>query len=285
MIIDKMQNLNNLTSQEFAVVEYIIGHPKDLLNMNVTELAEASFTSPSTVIRLCKKLGTKGYADLKYIYASEYPEMIKFKEALKTKPYNKDSTIDDIMHTMPLIYSRAIEHTRSFLDRDTIINVISSIKASNIIDIYGDGINYDVAKMFCYKLEEIGVRAVAHDSANWNYCKLLQLEKAAAFSILISHTGKNPNITDTARRLKKCGITTLSISGNIDQRLAKITDYHIHIMTSKNTLEFSNVIFTVSTQYILDIIVASLLVDRYTIIEKDIDALKDERYEWQRNTL
>ena len=285
MIVDKMQNLNNLTSQECAVVEYIISHPKDLLNMNVTELAEASYTSPSTVIRLCKKLGTKGYADLKYIYASEYSDMIKLKESLKTKPYNKHSTIDDIINTMPLIYSRAIEHTRSFLDRNTIINVVAALKASKIIDIYGDGINYDVAKMFCYKLEEIGIRAVAHDSANWNYCKLLQLEKTPAFSILISHTGKNPNVTDAARRLKKCGIPMLSISGNIDQRLAKLTDYHIHIMTSKNTLEFSNVIFTISTQYVLDIIVASLLVDRYTIIEKDIETLNDERYEWQKNML
>ena len=51
MIIDKMCALKNLTSQERAVVEYILDNPKDLLDMNVSELAKASYTSSSTVIR------------------------------------------------------------------------------------------------------------------------------------------------------------------------------------------------------------------------------------------
>lgn len=284
MITDKMQNLNNLTLQEQAVVDYIINHPKHLLEMNVTQLAEASYTSASTIIRLCKKLGTKGYADLKYIYASEYPEMMKLKESLKTKPYNKNSEIDDIIHTIPLIYSKAINHTRSMLDRNTIINVTSLMKKAKIIDIYGDGINYEVAKMFCYKLDEIGIIANAYNSIQWTHCKMLQLEKIPSFSILISHTGKNPSVYDAAKRLKESGIPTLSISGNIDQRLSKLTDNHIHIMTSENTLEFSNVIFTMSTQYILDIIVASLLVSRYDVVEKSVNALKNQRYEWLKNT-
>ena len=67
MIIDKMCALKNLTSQEKAVVEYILDNPKDLLDMNVSELAKASYTSSSTVIRLCKKLEVKGFADLKFI--------------------------------------------------------------------------------------------------------------------------------------------------------------------------------------------------------------------------
>jgi DNA-binding MurR/RpiR family transcriptional regulator len=155
MIIDKMQNLKNLTAQEQAVIEHIIKFPKDLLEMNVSELAKASYTSASTIIRVCKKLGTKGFGDLKFIYASEYPEMMKLKESLKTIPYDANSTIDDIIHTMPLIYSKAIDHTRSMIDRNVLINVIALMKKAKVIDIYGDGINHEVAKMFCYKLGEI----------------------------------------------------------------------------------------------------------------------------------
>lgn len=284
MIIDKMQNLKNLTVQEQVVVEHILKHPKDLLEMSVTELAEASYTSASTIIRLCKKLGTKGYADLKYIYVSEYPEMMKLKESLKTRPYNKDSEIDDIIHTLPLIYAKAINHTRSMLDRSTIIKVVNLMKEAKVIDVYGDGINYDVAKMFCYKLEEIGVSANAFSSIHWNHCKMLELEKITSYSILISHTGKNPNVYEAAKRLKKSGIPTLSISGNLHERLSKLTDDTIHIMTSDNTLEFSNVIFTMSTQYILDILVAALLVHRYDMIERNVEALKGERSEWLKDS-
>ena len=55
-------------------------------------------------------------------------------------------------------------------------------------------------------------------------------------------------------------------------------------MTSENTLEFSTVIFTMSTQYILDILFASLLVYNYDSVEKNVDALKCERYEWLKNS-
>lgn len=284
MIIDKMQNLNNFTFQEKSVVDHILKYPKNLLEMNVTELAQASFTSASTVIRLCKKLGTKGYSDLKFIYSLEYPEMMKLKDALKTKPYNKNSELDDIIHTMPLIYSKAIDHTRSMLNQSTLIKVTNLIKQAKVIDVYGDGINYEVAKMFCYKLEEIGVMANAYNSIQWNHCKKLQTEKTPSYSIMISHTGKNPSIYDAAKRLKKYEIPTLSISGNIDQRLSKLTDDHIHIMTAENTLEFSTVIFTMSTLYILDIIVASLLVYHYDNVEKNVAALKGERYEWLKSS-
>ena len=85
MIIDKMQNLNTFTFQEQVVVDHIIKYPKHLLEMNVTELAEASYTSASTIIRLCKKLGTKGYADLKFIYASEYPGNDEIKRIFENK--------------------------------------------------------------------------------------------------------------------------------------------------------------------------------------------------------
>ena len=135
MIIDKMNTLENLTNQEKAVVDYIIANPKALLEMSVNELANASYTSASTITRLCKKLGTKGYADMKFIYVSEYPEMMKLKDSLKVVPFSRNSGIDDIIHTMPLIYSRAIDHTRSMLDRNTVIRVSNLMKRAQVIDL------------------------------------------------------------------------------------------------------------------------------------------------------
>lgn len=280
MIIDKMRVLDNLTMQEQTVVDYIIENPKSILELGVNDLAHASYTSASTIIRLCKKLGTKGYADLKFIYVQEYPEMMKLNESLKKVPYNQTATIDDIIHTMPLLYAKAINHTRSMIDRNTLIRVTNLIKQSQVVDIYGDGINYELAKMFCYKFEEIGISANAYNSIHWNRPKILEKENITSFAILLSHTGKNPSMTDAAKRLKECHIPTLAISGNIDHRLANLTNYHFYIMTTENTLEFSNVIFTTSIQYLLDVIVASSIVHRYKHIEDTLKDLKGARKAW-----
>ena len=63
------------------------------------------------------------------------------------------------------------------LDRNTLVKVTNLMKQAKVIDVYGDGINYEVAKMFCYKLEEIGVIANAYNSIHWNHCKILQTRK------------------------------------------------------------------------------------------------------------
>ena len=268
MIIDKMNTLENLTNQEKAVVDYIIANPKALLEMSVNELANASYTSASTITRLCKKLGTKGYADMKFIYVSEYPEMMKLKDSLKVVPFSRNSGIDDIIHTMPLIYSRAIDHTRSMLDRNTVIRVSNLMKRAQVIDLYGDG---------------IGISANAYNSIQWNHCKRLQQDKIPSFSILLSHTGKNPSMVDAAKRLKQYNIPSLSITGNVDKRLLNLTDYNFQIMITENTFEFSTVIFTMSSLYILDILVASLIVHNYDKIERHLEELIGQRYDWQND--
>lgn len=283
MIIDKMNTLENLTNQEKAVVDYIIANPKALLEMSVNELANASYTSASTITRLCKKLGTKGYADMKFIYVSEYPEMMKLKDSLKVVPFSRNSGIDDIIHTMPLIYSRAIDYTRSMLNRNTVIRVSNLMKRAQVIDLYGDGINFEIARNICYKLDEIGISANAYNSIQWNHCKRLQQDKIPSFSILLSHTGKNPSMVDAAKRLKQYNIPSLSITGNVDKRLLNLTDYNFQIMITENTFEFSTVIFTMSSLYILDILVASLIVHNYDKIERHLEELIGQRYDWQND--
>lgn len=66
MIIDKIKALDHLTIQEKYLVDYILGNPDDILQKNINELAQLSYTSTATVSRLCKKLGFKGYKDFKY---------------------------------------------------------------------------------------------------------------------------------------------------------------------------------------------------------------------------
>lgn len=54
-------------------------------------------------------------------------------------------------------------------------------------------------------------------------------------------------------------------------------------MITENTFEFSTVIFTMSSLYILDILVASLIVHNYDKIERHLEELIGQRYDWQND--
>lgn len=283
MIIDKMQSLSNLTLQEQAVVDYVLANPDAVLNMNATQLAKASYTSASTVIRLCQKLGTgiNGYLDFKVIYASEYSQMVKLNQALSKKPISKDMSIDDTIDIVPLLYTKIFEQTKSYLDRNVLIRCVNYIKTSKCVDIYGNGLNFDIANITCYKLMDVGIDGHAFNCAHWEYMKRNQLTNNKPFNILISHTGKNPAILDIAKRLKRYQHKTLCICGaGESDKLAKLCDETLLIKTTPSTLTYSNTVFSMSTIYILDIIMSCILSTKYDELNKREKTMEKERKGW-----
>lgn len=60
MIIEKLQEKLGFTSTEELLANYILTHADDVTQMTVREVADAVFVSPSTVSRLCQKLGVEG---------------------------------------------------------------------------------------------------------------------------------------------------------------------------------------------------------------------------------
>lgn len=263
MVIDRLKEIKNLTTQEEAVVQYILNHPRDLLHMSISDLALASYTSTSTIVRLCKKAGTRGFSDFKYSYVSDYSKLLQLNENLDSIPFTPQTNIDEIMDRLPIIYAKTIDYTKSILDRSTILRCVAYIQASQHIGIYGTGANFNIALAYQHKFEEIGIHVIAYDSAHWQHLSRLKTQKIPSFAILLSVTGENPLILDTAKRLKSLDIPTLSISGYTNRKLNDICTENVRIVTGLNELEYHNLSTSMSAQYVLDILFAALYVKHY----------------------
>src|ERR1035441_6898182 len=65
---------SSLRTAEQRVADFILKHPDELIYLTVTELAEKTITSESTVVRLCQKIGYKGYQEFKIVLARDLVE-------------------------------------------------------------------------------------------------------------------------------------------------------------------------------------------------------------------
>ena len=54
-----------LTNTEGKIANYVLEHYDEVLNYNISELAENAGVSDASVVRFCKNLGYKGYQDFK----------------------------------------------------------------------------------------------------------------------------------------------------------------------------------------------------------------------------
>ncbi|MDD3027135.1 MAG: MurR/RpiR family transcriptional regulator [Erysipelotrichaceae bacterium] len=280
MIIDKINELSNLTAQEMAIREYINANPKALLNLSITDLAQESFTSTSTVIRLCKKLDLKGYGELRYIYASEFAIMQSQRILLKQKLFDESSSIDEIVEMIPQLYRNAVEHTRTMIDRNTLIRITNLIKRASRVEIYGDGVNYDLAKTMAYRFEAVNKDCFVYSASHWEHIEYLRQNRTKTVAILLSHTGKNPMVLHAANELKGQSIHTLAITCDCDSKLAKMAENHIRIVDLYDELEFKTAVFMTCVNYIVDIIVGSLLVHHHDDVVNVFATLKGRREKW-----
>ena len=55
----------DLTFLESELAHYILGHRNEVIQQDLQTLSRSSYTSRSTILRLCKKLGYRGFNELK----------------------------------------------------------------------------------------------------------------------------------------------------------------------------------------------------------------------------
>lgn len=58
-LIERLERQQDLTDAERELALFILAHTEDVSSMSIAELAESSFTSNATTVRLCRKLGLK----------------------------------------------------------------------------------------------------------------------------------------------------------------------------------------------------------------------------------
>lgn len=157
MIIEQLFNNDKLTSSEQIIAKFIEKNPRIIINLSLEELSEQCYVSQASIIRLCKKLKTKGFADFKIKLAYELSAFALDKRAIHVDaPIEEDSGIEDIAEMFFNLSHQTLEATFHNLDYKAIEKAAKLLTQSDIIHIYGRGESLIVAEDFHYKLLRIG---------------------------------------------------------------------------------------------------------------------------------
>lgn len=66
-LFDNSNITNKFSKSELTVYQYIQNNIDDIAQISAEKLAEITFTSPATINRMAKKLGTEGFSHLKHM--------------------------------------------------------------------------------------------------------------------------------------------------------------------------------------------------------------------------
>lgn len=226
MLIHKLKKQEDFSSSEKEVANYILEHPKEIINMSIREIAKKTYSSPTTILRLCRKVGMKGFQEFRIAFNTEMSSEIFNSEVNEDIPFYDEDSLNSIANNIATINIRGIQDTLSNFDFDIMNEIIKLFKKGAYIDIYGDGSSLLSASEFRLKMLRLGINVHIEENFS-NQCYQAVNSNIHHVAILISHSGESLNVTKILKILKKQNTKCIAITSDKNSTIAKQADFVI----------------------------------------------------------
>ena len=218
---------------EKKIADCIMERKEDVVEMTVAELAAASQTSDATVSRFCRRCGFKGFQNLKLALAKEVME-----ESHKAVQVSNDIDRQKKRQSIQNILANKVaelEETAAMINEAELEQVLCLLEQAQTVQVAAVGNTIPVAMDCAFKLNQLGIRAVA--GTIW------EEEAAHAFNLtsrdvllLISNSGMSKRLQTLAQGAKENGARLIIITSNTYSPLALLCDHCLVTATREKLL-------------------------------------------------
>ena len=211
LLVRLKQHKDSASPAERDLIGRILEAPGEISGLSIHELAAYTFASPSTITRMCKKLGLKGY--------KEFQRFLIYDLALLRE--NELSKIDDLAptdttrQTIEKVTRGNVDSLRlvgKLNDPEVYDTCVDLMEAARTINLFGMGASLLSARDLHYKLLRIGVNCNLID--DW-HGQLLYASNSGPddLSIAISYSGSTDEVNTCARLAHERGGKVIGITG------------------------------------------------------------------------
>ncbi|MDJ1122439.1 MurR/RpiR family transcriptional regulator [Olsenella sp. YH-ols2217] len=197
---------------ELAIVDWVLAHRDEAAGLSIQELADATSTSGSTVVRLCRKLGFSGYKGFRDALIYDVA-MARQEERAAMGDVVKGDRGAVIVRKVCDKAVRTLEATAQTLDPRTVDACVDLMIASRHICLFGVGASLLVARDLQLKLMRANVDCFCAD--DWHsqllYAKNMGIRDLA---IAFSYSGRTREVIRCQREAKQHGARTIAVTGS-----------------------------------------------------------------------
>ncbi len=243
-------SLDTFFETEKKIGNYIIHHPREIVDMTVGELAKKCQVSEASVSRFCKKLDMKGFHHLKISIAKEMVTQDDDTEL------SNHISVDDVDQSLKNILANKVAEltqTVSMMDSKQLHHILDVINNAKNVLFAAVGNTIPVAMDGAYKLNQIGIPAISTPVWETQLAYSYNLT-ADDVVIAISNSGESSGVISVLEAAAKKKATTISITNHNNSSIAKISDYHITTATREKLFLDEYCFSRVSATMVMEII-------------------------------
>lgn len=268
VMLSMLKYKEDLSMAERAVLDYLIENKAVLKNFNVEKIAEAAYTSPASVVRMCKKLGYRGFKDFKidFILSNakvEIPENKEYNDVILAKDSHYGKTV--IENNI-----RILEETLKIHDPEALGVAASYIMKARRVFIFGKGSSYLVCKDLEMKLRRINKIAIAQGESHEQLVDASFLNQNDAV-VFISNSGKTKEIVSAGLLAKDQKAKIISVVKLGPSLLAELSDVVLYTTSLEGEFRSAAMTSRISQFCVIDALYTTCA---YVDIDKSVKMLE-----------
>lgn len=237
---------------EKGVVGFLLEHPDEVPQLNIHELAEATYSSASTIIRLCRKLGFHGYRDFSKSLVYELA-LRKSSYDERSKEITKEDSLEELVDKVTYKNIVSLEDTRKLVDLDILQSCVNLIQEARTICLFGMGSSLLVAKDAYLKFLRINKPCIISEDWHAQYLQAKNMTKEDV-AIAISYSGMTEEVLRCVSAVKETGAPVIAITRFEENPLAIIADYNLSVAATEFTFRSGAMSSRIAQLNIIDIL-------------------------------
>ena len=182
------------SNTEKGIIQYVLSHPEEVAQMSIREFSKQVYASPSTITRLCHKIGF-----LKY---REFQKALMYENALRKETINeenceiqKDDTLEQLVDKIIYKTIVSLEDTKNLIDLEVLDKSVDLLLRANKLVFFGMGASLLVGKDAYLKFLRINKPCLSNEDL---HSQIVQARNMTAgdVGIIISYSGMTPEMVE-----------------------------------------------------------------------------------------
>ncbi|OUQ04177.1 sugar isomerase [Erysipelatoclostridium sp. An15] len=255
MLIRERLERCEFSNSERVIIDFILKEKMNIKNMTMKEIANATYTSPSTLIRIAHKMKFKGWNELKEAYLKEEEYLqTHFLDIDANLPFSNDDTIMSIASKIATLKKEAIDDTLSLVRHDDLQKAVQMIKKASSIYVFAVSNNGLITQEFAHNMSRIKKKVTICNLQGELVYSAINVDIQSC-AIIVSYSGETPILSRVIQALKMNGIPIIAITNIGENTVSRNADVVLRICTREKLYSKIATFSTdVSFEYILDLL-------------------------------
>jgi len=212
--------LKDLTQMQQHIAQFILGQPKEVINMSITQLAMATgVKSESSIVKFYRTLGFAGYHDFKVNLTAEIAGKVFYHT------YSDITENDNLVTIKQKIFQgamQALQDNLNALNSDILLQAVTMIDQAKRVIFLGYGTSGAVALHAFFNFSRLGLNCHFSMDSHINAIILAEPQEGDVI-FCISHSGESKDVVEPVKHAKPPA-KVIALTGSSDSHLSRIAE-------------------------------------------------------------